>query len=64
MNVTVKFLVLFFLAYVLFKAYLFYRLNLALRRFEEKQKALKRAPAFDATRRPDDSSGPPRAIEL
>lgn len=64
MNVTVKFLVFFFLAYVFFKGYLFWRLHHALGRLAEKQKALKNLPSFDATRWRDDSQGPPRAAEL
>ncbi|MGE5554153.1 MAG: hypothetical protein ACM3XZ_09585 [Betaproteobacteria bacterium] len=64
MNVTLRFLILFFLAYVAFKAFLFWRLHRALRKLEEKQKALKNLPSFDATRQRDDSSGPPRSSEL
>ncbi|MDI6869784.1 MAG: hypothetical protein QME79_00255 [Bacillota bacterium] len=64
MNVTLNFLVAFFFVYVLFKAYLFYRLHLALRKLANKQKALKNLPSFDATRQRDDSSGPPRSSEL
>lgn len=64
MTVTVTFLVVFFVGYVIFKGFLFYRLNVALRKLGDKQKAIKGLTSFDMTRRRDDSSGPPRAIEL
>lgn len=64
MSVTVRFLVCFFIAYVLFKGFLFWRLQVALRRLNQRQEALKNLPSFDATRQRDDSSGPPRSSEL
>jgi uncharacterized membrane protein YciS (DUF1049 family) len=64
MTVSLTFLVAFFVVYLVFKGFLFYRLNVALRRMEQKQKSLANLSAFDATRQHDDASGPPRALEL
>jgi hypothetical protein len=64
MNVSVRWLVLFFLVYILVKACLFWRLQRALTKLAQKQKALKNLPSFDATRQRDDPAGPPRSSEL
>lgn len=50
MSVSLKFLIAFFVIYILVKGFLFWRLNLALKRMEAKQQALKNLPSFDVTR--------------
>ena len=50
MPVSVSFLVAFFVVYLIVKGFLFWRLNVALRKVEDKQQALSNLPSFDATR--------------
>lgn len=64
MSITVKFLVGFFVVYVLFKGFLFWRLQVALRRLADRQRALKDRPTFDATLQRDRAGEPPRSLEL
>ncbi|MGE5508154.1 MAG: hypothetical protein ACM3RP_06720 [Chitinophagales bacterium] len=59
MKVSVGWLVGFFAVYVLFKGFLFWRLNIALKQMEAKQKALANLPSFDATRRGPTAPGQP-----